>query len=86
RRPRSTKMAVKPKILWKNLHGEAAKAFRAKVTEGVTPEVEGRTVTDAEQMWNKLANTIRGSGQGNHRSGCREFENSYWSEGVIVAY
>ncbi|GKC01325.1 ubiquinol oxidase, mitochondrial-like protein, partial [Tanacetum coccineum] len=59
RRPRSTKMAVKPRILWKNLHGEAAEAFRTRVTEGVTPEVGGRTTTDAEQMWNRLANTIR---------------------------
>ncbi|GJU36052.1 ubiquinol oxidase, mitochondrial-like protein [Tanacetum coccineum] len=59
RRPRSTKMAVKPRILWKNLHGEAAEAFRTRVTEGVTPELGGRTTTDAEQMWNRLANTIR---------------------------
>ncbi|GKB80816.1 leucine--tRNA ligase [Tanacetum coccineum] len=51
RRPRSTKMAVKPRILWKNLHGEAAEAFRTRVTEGVTPELGGRTTTDAEQMW-----------------------------------
>ncbi|GJS42414.1 leucine--tRNA ligase [Tanacetum coccineum] len=58
RRPRSTKMAVKPRILWKNLHGEAAEAFRTRVTEGVTPEVGGRTTTDTEQMWNRLANTI----------------------------
>nr|GFA08390.1 retrovirus-related Pol polyprotein LINE-1 [Tanacetum cinerariifolium] len=59
RRPRSTKMAVKSKILWKNLHGEAAEAFKARVTEGVTLEIEGRIVTDVEQMWNRLANTIR---------------------------
>ncbi|GJX46763.1 retrovirus-related pol polyprotein LINE-1 [Tanacetum coccineum] len=59
RRPRLMKMAVKPRILWKNLHGEAAEAFRTRVTEGVTPELGGRTTTDAEQMWNRLANTIR---------------------------
>ncbi|GJW87601.1 retrovirus-related pol polyprotein LINE-1 [Tanacetum coccineum] len=59
RRPCSTKMAVIPRILWKNLHGEAAEAFRTRVTEGVTPELGGRTTTDAEQMWNRLANTIR---------------------------
>nr|GFC79651.1 hypothetical protein [Tanacetum cinerariifolium] len=52
-------MAVKPRILWKNLHEEAAKAFRTRVTEGVTPEVKGRIVANVEQMWNKLANTIR---------------------------
>ncbi|GJZ48687.1 methylcrotonoyl-CoA carboxylase subunit alpha [Tanacetum coccineum] len=59
RRPSSTKMAVKPRNLWKNLHGEAAEAFRTRVIEGVTPELGGRTTTDAEQMWNRLANTIR---------------------------
>ncbi|GJS99652.1 stress-induced protein [Tanacetum coccineum] len=59
RRPCSTKMVVKLRILWKNLHGKATEAFRARVTKGVTPEVEGRTVADAEQTWNKLANTIR---------------------------
>ncbi|GJZ34752.1 ubiquinol oxidase, mitochondrial-like protein [Tanacetum coccineum] len=59
RRPGSTKMVVKPRIFWKNHHGEAAKAFRTRVTEGVTTEVGGRTTTDAEQMWNRLANTIR---------------------------
>nr|GFA08391.1 retrovirus-related Pol polyprotein LINE-1 [Tanacetum cinerariifolium] len=52
-------MEVKSKILWKNLHGEAAEAFRARVTEGVTLEIEGRIVADVEQMWNRLANTIR---------------------------
>ncbi|GJY91545.1 ubiquinol oxidase, mitochondrial-like protein [Tanacetum coccineum] len=38
---------------------EAAEDFRDRVTEGVTPEVEGRTVADAEQMWNGLVNTIK---------------------------
>ncbi|GJU73866.1 hypothetical protein Tco_1265271, partial [Tanacetum coccineum] len=54
RRPRSTKMAAKPRILWKNLYREAEEAFRARVIEGVTLEVEGRSVANAEQMWNRL--------------------------------
>ncbi|GJV15561.1 retrovirus-related pol polyprotein LINE-1 [Tanacetum coccineum] len=58
RRPRSTERAVKPRILWKNLYGEAAEDFRARVIEGVTSEEEDRLV-DAEQMWNRLANMIR---------------------------
>ncbi|GKD30210.1 hypothetical protein Tco_1240988 [Tanacetum coccineum] len=58
RRPRSTERAVKPRILWKNLYGEAAEDFRARVIEGVTSEEENRLV-DAEQMCNKLANMIR---------------------------
>ncbi|GKD07239.1 kinesin light chain-related protein 3, partial [Tanacetum coccineum] len=84
RRPRSTEMAVKPRILWKNLYGEAVEAFRARVIEGVTPEAEGRIVADAEQMWNRLANTIREAaketlgvvaGTSRTRIGCRE---SWW--------
>ncbi|GKC08006.1 retrovirus-related pol polyprotein LINE-1 [Tanacetum coccineum] len=58
-RPRSTEMVVKPRILWQNLYGEAAEAFRDRVTKRVTLEVEGRTVAGAEQMWNGLESTIR---------------------------
>ncbi|GJU94647.1 hypothetical protein Tco_1319403 [Tanacetum coccineum] len=54
----STERAVKPRILWENLYGEAAEDFRARVIEGVTSEEEDRLV-DAEQMWNRLANMIR---------------------------
>ncbi|GKD23608.1 hypothetical protein Tco_1225311, partial [Tanacetum coccineum] len=57
----ASEMVVEPRILWKNLHGEAAEAFRTRVTEGVTHELGGRTTTNAEQMWNRLANTIRGA-------------------------
>ncbi|GJW58457.1 hypothetical protein Tco_0105188 [Tanacetum coccineum] len=53
KRPRSTKMAIITRILWKNLYGEAAKAFRVKVIEGVTPEVEGtsRTHIGRKESW-----------------------------------
>nr|GEZ75184.1 retrovirus-related Pol polyprotein LINE-1 [Tanacetum cinerariifolium] len=50
------------------------------------PEVEGRTVVDAEEMWNRMANTIRGSSKENPTSICREFKNSYRPQGVMVAY
>ncbi|GJZ16969.1 retrovirus-related pol polyprotein LINE-1 [Tanacetum coccineum] len=59
RRPCSSERSVKPRILWKNLYGEAAEDFRARVIEGVTPEEEDGSVANAEQMWNRLANTIR---------------------------
>nr|GEY38319.1 hypothetical protein [Tanacetum cinerariifolium] len=59
KRPRLTERAVKPRILWKNLYGEAAEAFRARVIEEVTLEEEDRPAPDAEQMWNRLVNTIR---------------------------
>nr|GEY85399.1 hypothetical protein [Tanacetum cinerariifolium] len=59
RRQRSTKRAVKPRILWKNLYGEAAEAFRARVIERISPKEEDRSVADAEQRWNRLVNTIR---------------------------
>ncbi|GJT07059.1 retrovirus-related pol polyprotein LINE-1, partial [Tanacetum coccineum] len=50
RRPRSSERSVKPRILWKNLYGEAAEAFRARVIEGVTLEEGDGSVADAEQM------------------------------------
>ncbi|GKC96791.1 hypothetical protein Tco_1162233 [Tanacetum coccineum] len=52
-------MGVKPRILWKNLYGEATESFRAKVTDGVTTQVEDRTVANAKKMWNILTQTIR---------------------------
>ncbi|GJY38489.1 retrovirus-related pol polyprotein LINE-1 [Tanacetum coccineum] len=42
RRPHSMERAVQHRILWKNLYGEAAKAFRARVIEGVTSDEEDR--------------------------------------------
>nr|GEX91495.1 craniofacial development protein 2 [Tanacetum cinerariifolium] len=36
-----------------------SEAFRARVIEEVIPEEEDRLAPDAEQMWNRLANTIR---------------------------
>ncbi|GJW50259.1 retrovirus-related pol polyprotein LINE-1, partial [Tanacetum coccineum] len=71
RRPRSTERAVKPRILWKNLYGEAAEDFRARVIEGVTSKEEDRLV-DVEQTGK---HDQRG-GQGNPWSGCRDFENA----------
>ncbi|GJX69145.1 retrovirus-related pol polyprotein LINE-1 [Tanacetum coccineum] len=45
RRPHSSERSVKPRILWKNLYGEATEAFRARVIEGVTPEGEDGSAT-----------------------------------------
>nr|GEW11148.1 hypothetical protein [Tanacetum cinerariifolium] len=36
-----------------------SEAFRARVIEEVIPDEEDRLASDAEQMWNRLANTIR---------------------------
>ncbi|GJY15287.1 hypothetical protein Tco_0385709 [Tanacetum coccineum] len=54
RRPRMTEMAVKHRIWWKDLYGEAIEAFRVRVIEGVTTEVEGRIIVDTKHMWNSL--------------------------------
>ncbi|GJR09645.1 leucine--tRNA ligase [Tanacetum coccineum] len=59
RRPHSMERAVQHRILWKNLYGEAAKAFRARVMEGVTLKEEDKSIADAKQMWNRLESTIR---------------------------
>ncbi|GKB67324.1 protein kinase, ATP binding site-containing protein [Tanacetum coccineum] len=76
RRPRSSERSVKPRILWKNLYGEAAEAFRARVIEG--------SVADAELMWNRLGKHDQRGGQGNPWSGCWDFENTYRPQGVMV--
>ncbi|GKD02222.1 hypothetical protein Tco_1177196 [Tanacetum coccineum] len=55
----TTKMEIKPRILWMNLYGEATTVLRTRVTEGVATEVEGRTFANTEQMWNNIAHTIR---------------------------
>nr|GEX50182.1 hypothetical protein [Tanacetum cinerariifolium] len=41
------------------MEASAAEAFRSRVIKGVTPKEKGRSVSDAEQMWNTLANTIK---------------------------
>ncbi|PWA76123.1 hypothetical protein CTI12_AA224070 [Artemisia annua] len=47
------------RILWKNLNGEAAEAFRVKASEGLSTQSEDLTASDADQMWNTMAGIIR---------------------------
>ncbi|PWA77734.1 hypothetical protein CTI12_AA217890 [Artemisia annua] len=48
-----------PKILWKNLKGEAAELFRVKVAEGLANRPEDLSARDADQMWDTLAGIIK---------------------------
>ncbi|GKA99692.1 craniofacial development protein 2 [Tanacetum coccineum] len=48
-----------PKILWKNLIGDATEAFRSRVVEGVSTRVEALVACDANYMWNTLASIIK---------------------------
>ncbi|GJS01684.1 craniofacial development protein 2, partial [Tanacetum coccineum] len=48
-----------PRILWKNLIGDATEAFRSKVAEGVSTRVEALAAGDANSMWNTLTSTIK---------------------------
>ncbi|GKC07436.1 craniofacial development protein 2, partial [Tanacetum coccineum] len=48
-----------PRILWKNLNGDAAEAFRSRVSEGVSAQIEAISASDANSMWNFLASIIR---------------------------
>ncbi|GJU92645.1 ataxia telangiectasia mutated family protein [Tanacetum coccineum] len=50
---------VAPKILWKNLTGDATEAFRSRVAEGVTTQAEVISSSDADSMWNTLASIIK---------------------------
>ncbi|GKD86344.1 hypothetical protein Tco_1357498 [Tanacetum coccineum] len=49
----TTKMEIKPRILWMNLYGEATMVLRTRVTEGVATEVEGtlRTHIGRRKSW-----------------------------------
>ncbi|GKB13220.1 craniofacial development protein 2, partial [Tanacetum coccineum] len=48
-----------PRILWKNLIGDATEAFRSRVVEGVSTRVEALVACDADSMWNTLASIIK---------------------------
>ncbi|XP_071728994.1 uncharacterized protein [Rutidosis leptorrhynchoides] len=50
---------VQPKIRWKKLSGEKAETFKTAVAERIGAEVEMGPQNDADQMWNRLASTIR---------------------------
>ncbi|GKC49335.1 hypothetical protein Tco_1072080, partial [Tanacetum coccineum] len=42
-----------------NLNGDAAEAFRSRVSEGVSAQIEAISASDANSMWNFLASIIR---------------------------
>ncbi|GKC74470.1 cleavage/polyadenylation specificity factor, 25kDa subunit, partial [Tanacetum coccineum] len=48
-----------PRILWKNLSGDATEAFRSRVVEGVSTQVKALVACDADSMWNTLASIIK---------------------------
>ncbi|GKC34287.1 retrovirus-related pol polyprotein LINE-1 [Tanacetum coccineum] len=48
-----------PRILWKNLTGDATEAFRSRVVEGISTRVEALVTCDANSMWNALASIIK---------------------------
>ncbi|GJS91806.1 retrovirus-related pol polyprotein LINE-1, partial [Tanacetum coccineum] len=47
----------RPRILWKNLNGEAVETFRAIVSEKLA--VEDMSASNADQMWNTLARVMK---------------------------
>ncbi|GKC39623.1 cleavage/polyadenylation specificity factor, 25kDa subunit [Tanacetum coccineum] len=48
-----------PKILWKNLNGDAVEAFRARVAKGVSTQIKAISDSDADSIWNILASIIK---------------------------
>ncbi|XP_071704105.1 uncharacterized protein [Rutidosis leptorrhynchoides] len=50
---------VQHRILWKNLHGAKAETFRATVTDRLSVEGDNVAPTDVDQIWNRMASTIR---------------------------
>ncbi|XP_071727503.1 uncharacterized protein [Rutidosis leptorrhynchoides] len=60
RRTNRSVRAILPRILWKNLSGDKAESFRAKVVERVDEEIYNVSHVDMDRMWNSLASTIRG--------------------------
>ncbi|XP_071699493.1 uncharacterized protein [Rutidosis leptorrhynchoides] len=50
---------VQHRILWKNLHGAKAETFRANVADRLSVEGDNVAPTDVDQIWNRMAFTIR---------------------------
>ncbi|XP_071704359.1 uncharacterized protein [Rutidosis leptorrhynchoides] len=50
---------VQPRILWKNLHGANAETFRATVVDRLSVEGDNEAPTDVDQIWNRMASTMR---------------------------
>nr|GEU64173.1 hypothetical protein [Tanacetum cinerariifolium] len=48
-----------PRILWKNLKGDATEEFRSRFVEGVSTQIDVISASDADTMWNTLASIIK---------------------------
>nr|GEY41955.1 cleavage/polyadenylation specificity factor, 25kDa subunit [Tanacetum cinerariifolium] len=53
------KRSALPRILWKNLMGDATEEFKYRVAEGVSTRVEDLAACDADSMWNNLTSIIK---------------------------
>ncbi|GJW32833.1 retrovirus-related pol polyprotein LINE-1 [Tanacetum coccineum] len=49
----------RPRILWKNLNGDAVETFRATFFEKLSTLWEDMATSDADQMWNTLSRSIK---------------------------
>nr|GEU39134.1 hypothetical protein [Tanacetum cinerariifolium] len=57
---RMREISAVPRILWKNLKGDATEEFRSRfVVEGVSTQREVISASDADTMWNTLASIIK---------------------------
>nr|XP_043633475.1 uncharacterized protein LOC122604669 [Erigeron canadensis] len=83
---RATKLekVVKPRILWKNLMGEAAETFRSMTSTRFALEIQNGPHMDADELWTHLAKGMKETakavlretrGTGSQRKGGRE---SWW--------
>ncbi|GJW91913.1 retrovirus-related pol polyprotein LINE-1 [Tanacetum coccineum] len=59
RRRRRREAIGRPRILWKNLKGEAVETFRATVSEKLLALEEDMSASNVNQMWKTLASVIR---------------------------
>nr|GEU69736.1 retrovirus-related Pol polyprotein LINE-1 [Tanacetum cinerariifolium] len=51
--------SVAPRILWKNLNGDAEEAFRSRVSEGVSAQIEAISASDANSMWKLVSSKMQ---------------------------
>nr|XP_043639050.1 uncharacterized protein LOC122610120 [Erigeron canadensis] len=84
RRATKTEKAVRPRILWKNLMGEAAETFRSTTSARFSLEIQNVEHMDADQLWTHLVKGMRETakavlgetrGTSSQRKGGRE---SWW--------
>ncbi|GKC39758.1 craniofacial development protein 2 [Tanacetum coccineum] len=56
---RRREVSAVPRILWKNLKGDATEEFRSRFVEGVSTQIELISASDADSLWNTLASIIK---------------------------